>query len=209
MTPYPYGPPPMGYAPAPGPWPQPVLGSKADPTGHKPSLRLWFLVCAIAGYAAIFVGVGAFLLGFLSGDPDVIAAFAVIGYAIALIAVPFHIGSLVIGMLWLHAAWRWLPPDQRFTRDGKPLGADQVFYLLIPYFHYYWMFPINLELCHAMNRLRDQRFPTALKRCNADVAMWAAICQLIPIAVFVAPFLWASYMKQVDAMHDELGALGA
>jgi hypothetical protein len=185
------------------------LGSRADASGHKPGLRLWFLLCSIAAFGMVFVGVGAFMVGLVSGDPDVITAFAVVGYLTALLAAPLHVAALVIAMIWLHGAWRWLPPDQRFTRAGRPMGPDQVFYLLIPYFHYYWVFPINLELCHAMNRMRDQRFPTATTRANADTAMWAAICSLVPIAIFVAPFLWAAYMKQIDAMHDEMGSLGA
>ena len=65
------------------------------------------------------------------------------------------------------------------------------------------MFPINLGLCDAMERLRRRR--TARRSPKRDMAMWAAIIELIPIGnFFVAPFLWASYMASIDVMHDEI-----
>lgn len=195
---------PPGYA-APNP-----LGSKADPSGHKPALRTWFLICAIAPGACLALAILLILVGALAGDPDVLAVCAILAYLLELLAVPFLIGKLVIGLVWLHGAWRWMPPDQRYDRVGKPIGPDQVFYLLIPYFHFYWMFPINLQLCYAMDRLRAQRFPQAMTMSNPDIVLWAAICELIPVANFVvAPFLWASYMKRIDTMHEELQSLGA
>ena len=216
MNPNPYGPPPMaggygpqGYAPAYPAAPNP-LASKADASGHKPGMRTWFLVCSMGGVGCFALGFLLFLIGAISGDPDVFAGLAIAGYFVLLLSSPFLIATMVVAMVWLHGAWKWLPPDQRFDKMGKPIGPDQVFYLLIPYFHYYWMFPINLQLCHAMDRLRATRFPQAMTVTKPDTAMWAAICEFIPFAnFFVAPFLWASYMKTIDTMHEEMQSLGA
>lgn len=209
----------MGYAPPPAYAQHPQAGygypgvnpmaSKADVSAHKPGLRMWFLICAGGTLACFVLGALSLMIGAISGDPDVFAIFGVIGYLLMLASTPFYIAKLVIGMMWLHAAWRWVPPDMRYDNTGKPIRPDQVFYLLIPYFQYYWMFPINGSLCFAMDRMRAERFPQAMTTSNPDTAMWAAICQFIPFGVFVSPFLWASYMKRIDTMHGELQALGA
>ena len=68
------------------------------------------------------------------------------------------------------------------------------------------MFPINLGLCDAMERIRATyvREPRA-EPPPRDTAMWGAICEIIPFGnFFVAPFLWASYMRRIDLMHEEI-----
>lgn len=186
------------------------LSNRADLSGHKPGLRTWFLVCSIGGAACFLIAPFLFLLGAITGDPDALAVMGVLAYIFFIMASPFIIAKIVLAMVWLHGAWKWLPPDRRFDKSGQPMGPDKVFYLFIPYFHYYWMFPINSQLCYAMDRMRAERFPQTATTSNPDMAMWGAICEFIPfVNVFVAPFLWASHMKRIDQMHEEMQALGA
>ena len=229
MTPYGgYGPPPQqphapqgpGYGapgyPQPG-YAQPGMGfpygvdpSRADASGHRPGARLWVILSGVALAIGYLGGIGMMIAGAVIDDPDVTPIFIVVGYLMVLLGALFFYVKVGIAMYWLLGAWKWLPMDSRFDKYGKPFGPDKVWLLLIPYFHFYWMFPINLALCDAMDRLRMTRYPQVQTTAPRDLAMWCCICELIPFAnFFVAPFLWASYMRKIDAMHEEMQAFGA
>jgi hypothetical protein len=181
----------------------PLTAASLDATGHRPHARTMFLVAAVAcalfylgGLVLVF---GGFVADASHPDPVLIVA----GYATMLLGVLLLYVKLGIALYWLHGAWKWVPMEQRAGRDGKRYTPGDVFMLLVPYYNYYWQFPINLGLCDAMERVRYiARTPTTAKR---DTAMWAAICEIIPFAnFFVAPFFWASYMRSVDVMHEEI-----
>ncbi len=197
-----FAPPPYAQSPyvAPG---VPLSVASIDPTGHRPQLRIFFLLLA-ATSALFYLGgivtvVGAIVID--SSHPEPV--FIIAGYAAMLLGSLLIYVKLGLGLYWLHGAWKWVPMDQRVGRDGKRYTPGDVFMLLIPYYGLYWQFPINLGLCDAMERLRATTGATQTPK--RDVAMWAAIRELIPFAnFFVAPFLWASYMRSVDVMHDEI-----
>ena len=199
----------MQYAQLPpNPYVVPPMASYIDPTGHHPKVRIWFLITALISGTFYVSGIGLFVGAFAVHDHDLSPVLAVAGWAVILLGAMLIYVKLGLALYWLHGAWKWVPMDQRFTRDGKRIGPGEVFMLLIPYYHFYWMFPVNMGLCDTMERLRahylrGQPVPPTIR----DKAMWAAICELIPFAnFFLAPFMWSSYMKRIDEMHEEIAA---
>ena len=198
----------MNYAPYPYQQPyatpaMPLTAASIDPTGHRPQARTFFLLVAVVSVLLYLTGIGLLVAAFVVDPRHVDPALAIGGYATMLLGVLLIYAKLAVALYWLHGAWKWVPMDQRVGRDGKRYTPGDVFMLLIPYYHWYWQFPINLGLCDAMERLRQVTRTTAMPK--RDVAMWAAICEIIPFAnLFVAPFLWASYMRSIDLMHDDI-----
>jgi len=189
--------------------PQPLTLASLDATGHKPQARVFFVIAAIVSGFLYLCGIGALIAGIVVDDHDLTPALVIGGYVAMLVGAMLLYVKIGVALYWLHGAWKWVPMDQRFDKNGKRITPGEVFMLLIPYYHFYWMFPINLGLCDVMERLRQQTGTTRIAK--RDTAMWAAICELIPFAnFFVAPFLWLSYMRSIDAMHDDIaGALAA
>jgi hypothetical protein len=190
------------------PFRNPAITNMVDPSGHHPKVRGWFLVVSIVSGALYFIGAGGFGAAMAIHDRDVSPIVAISGFGLLLIGAMLIYVKLGLGMYWLHQAWKWVPVEQRFDKNGKRIGPDGVFMLLIPYYNLYWMFVINLALCDAMERMRfSARTAQSVSR---DTAMWACILELVPFAnFFVAPFFWASYMRRVDAMHEEISAVMA
>ena len=180
----------------PNPYVVPAVVSAIDPTGHKPQLRIWVLLSALASGLLYTSGIGVMVAAFAIHDHDLSPILFVGGWAGLLVGALLIYVKIGVALYWLHGAWKWLPMDQRFTRDGKRISPGDVFMLLIPYYHFYWMFPANMGLCDAMERLRAHYVRTQrTEPPPRDTAMWAAICELIPFAnFFVAPFL-------VDFVH--------
>jgi hypothetical protein len=111
--------------------------------------------------------------------------------------VPFAIG-------WVMKTWTWLPAHERWTRHWKNWISPGMagFFLLIPYFHFYWMFMITCGICDAVDRLRVQHAagPPAPK----GLAIAAGISYFVfPI---VMPFLWYAFMAKIDAAAREIDA---
>jgi len=187
----------------------PLLASGVDPTGHRPSARIWMLVSGVAITAlyplgfAMFVAAIALERASVGHRPnDEVVVLAIGAYAVMLFASLFVYVRLGFAMFWLHQAWKWMPAHQRFDRFGRPRTSKETFYLLIPYFNFYWMFVYNFALCDALDRMRVQYRTT--QPAPRDLAMWACIAELVPFANFGAPFLWASVMKRIDVMHAEM-----
>lgn len=184
----------------------PAPSSTIDPTGHHPGVRLWLLVSALASGVLYMAGFGLVVGGFVAHDRHLMPVMFISGYGVILLGVLLVYVKIGLALYWLHGAWKWVPMEQRFTQSGKRIGPGEVFMLLIPYYHYYWMFPVNMGLCEVMERLRAHyvREPRTEPPAR-DTAMWAAICEIIPFAnFFIAPFLWGSYMRRIDVMHDEI-----
>jgi hypothetical protein len=183
--------------------PQPLTLASIDATGHRANARLWFLITALASGALYFLGFVGFFTAMFSHDHDLMVTMGVASYAVILLGALLIYVKIGFAFYWLHGAWKWIPFDQRAGKDGKRYTPENVFMLLIPYYNLYYMFPINLGLCDAMERLRASvGTPTVAKR---DMALFAAIAEIVPLAnFFVAPFLWSSYMASIDTMHEEI-----
>jgi hypothetical protein len=180
--------------------------SAFDGSGHHPQLRIWIVVVGLLSGTLYTLGITAFVAGLIINDHASSPGIMLGGWCALMIGAMFVYVKLGIALYWLHGAWKWVPMDQRFSKEGKRFSPGDVFMLLIPYYHFYWMFPINMSLCDVMERLRM----TWVREHRADppprdTAMWAAICEFIPFAnFFIAPLLWASYMRRIDVMHDEI-----
>ena len=123
---------------------------------------------------------------------------------IALMALVFLLyGQIATALVWLYKAWSWLPPDQRYTRHwrGWITPTTAALMMLIPYFHYYWMFVANCGLCDALDRLRVI-YPTR-DPAPKSLAIAACCCQfLIPFPV--GSILWLVFMGKVERMTREM-----
>lgn len=125
---------------------------------------------------------------------------------IALVVLVFLLyGQIAAGLVWVYKAWSWLPWDQRYTRHWRSwLTPSQVaLMLLIPYFHYYWMFVANCGLCDALDRMRVS-YPTA-KPAPKNLAIAACVCQLL-IPFPVGSILWFVFMSRIERMTAEMSA---
>jgi len=200
----------MNYAPAPYYDPQaayryPAQSSSFDPSGHHPKVRIWFLVSALVSGGLYFLGLAGIGVAIAIDDHDLSPILGISGWGLLVLGGLLIYLKLGLGLYWVHQAWKWVPVDQRYDKSGKRWGPDSAFMLLIPYYNLYLMFVLNMGLCDAMERMRfAARTPTAGPR---DTAMWACIAELIPLGnFFVAPFLWASYMRRVDVMHEEIAS---
>lgn len=136
-----------------------------------------------------------------SHEPDerlMIVAFIAIGSVVLLLY-----AQVAAALVWLYKMWSWLPWDQRYTRHWKgwisPSQASLM--LLIPYFHYYWMFVANCGLCDALDRLRVS-YPTR-EPAPKNLAIMACICQLL-VPVPVGGILWLVFMSKIERMTREM-----
>jgi hypothetical protein len=114
-------------------------------------------------------------------------------------------GQIAAGLVWVYKAWSWLPWDQRYTRHWRSwLTPSQVaLMLLIPYFHYYWMFVANCGLCDALDRMRVS-YPTS-RPAPKGLAIAACVCQLV-IPFPVGSILWLVFMTRIEKMTAEMSA---
>ncbi len=128
-----------------------------------------------------------------------------IGIPAFIVMMLFVYGQIAAGLVWLYKAWSWLPWDQRYTRHWRSwLQPGQVaLMMLIPYFHYYWMFVANCGLCDALDRLRVS-YPTR-DAAPKNLAIAACVCQLL-IPFPVGTVLWLIFMTRVERMTREMSA---
>jgi hypothetical protein len=121
------------------------------------------------------------------------------------VTVLFLYAQIGIGLFWIYRVWNWLPADQRWSRHWKgwisPSMAAGM--MLIPYFHYYWMFVIDCGICDAFDRMRASH-PTS-QAAPKNLAIAACICQLI-VPMPVGAILWFMFMTRVETMSREMSA---
>jgi len=112
-------------------------------------------------------------------------------------------GQIAAGLVWVYKAWSWLPWDQRYTKHwrGWVTPSQAALMLLLPYFHYYWMFVANLGLCDALDRLRVS-YPTR-EAAPKNLAIAACVCQLV-IPFPVGSILWLVFMAKIERMTREM-----
>jgi hypothetical protein len=137
-----------------------------------------------------------------SHQPD--ETYVWIGVAGMVMLVVLLYAQIAAGLVWVYKAWSWLPPDQRYTRHWKSwiTPGQASLMLLIPYFHYYWMFIANLGLCDALDRMRVG-FPTR-EAAPKSLAIAACVCQIF-VPFPIASVLWLVYMAKIERMTREMG----
>ena len=136
-------------------------------------------------------------------EPD--KAMLTIGIIAGVVLLFLLYGQMAAGLVWVYKAWSWLPWDQRYTKHWRSwLTPSQVaLMLLIPYFHYYWMFVANCGLCDALDRLRVS-YPTS-RPAPKGLAIAACICQLV-VPFPVGSILWLIFMSRIETMTAEMSA---
>lgn len=136
-------------------------------------------------------------------QPD--ETFLGIGAIGVLVLVLLLYAQIATGLVWLYRAWSWLPWDQRYTRHwrGWVTPSQVALMMLIPYFHYYWMFVANCGLCDALDRLRVS-YPTR-EAAPKNLAIAACILQFV-IPFPVGSILWLVFMGKVERMTREMSA---
>ena len=125
---------------------------------------------------------------------------------VAMVAVALLLyGQVATGLVWLYKVWSWVPPDQRYTRHWRGwLTPSQVaLMMLIPYFHYYWMFVANCGLCDALDRLRVS-YPTR-EPAPKTLAIVCCVCQLV-FPFPIGSIMWLIFMGKVERMTREMSA---
>lgn len=133
---------------------------------------------------------------------DALMATGVIGFMTVILLLYVQIA---IGLVWIYKAWGWLPWDQRYTRHWKGwiTPGQAALFMLVPYFHYYWMFVCNTGLCDALDRLRVS-YPTR-EAAPKNLAIAACVCQLV-VPFPVGAILWFIFMTKVEKMTQEMSA---
>ncbi len=128
-----------------------------------------------------------------------------IGVAGLFVIVLLLYAQVAAALVWVYKAWSWLPWDQRYTRHWRSWvsPSQAALMLLIPYFHYYWMFVANCGLCDALDRMRVS-YPTR-EAAPKNLAIMACICQLV-VPIPVGSILWLVFMAKVEAMTREMSA---
>lgn len=185
-----------------------VLGSGAAFGPIPGGLRVAYLCVAIGMGVAFALTVASLAVAIAGADrhrpPSALLITGVSSYGLLCLLL---LAQLVLGVFWVHKAWSWLPMDQRWTRQWKSwISPDQAAgYMLIPYFHYYWMFVVNLGLCDALERLRVA-YPTQTTA-PKDLALIACIMQIVcwPLA----PIFWLAFTWRVEQMSREMSASAA
>jgi hypothetical protein len=172
----------------------------------RPALRVAF-TCVVAVMTIFFLGgVGLFVSAVVAArNRELSDALGTGGLLAVVAAVLLAYVQIGLGIAWLYRAWSWLPPEERWSRHWRSwiTPGQAAFFLLVPYFHYYWMFVANHGLCDALDRMRV-RFPTHAPA-PRGLAVGAEVCQFV-VPVPVAAILWLLYMRKVEAMMTELAA---
>jgi hypothetical protein len=164
----------------------------------------------VAGLAVVslFASVGCMTAAMII-NPDRPDEALMVGFVACMMAgILLLYAQIFIGLFWIYKVWSWLPEDQRWTKHwkGRIDPAMAAGMMLIPYFHYYWMFVIDCGICDAMDRLRVQ-FPTT-REAPKQLAIAACISQLI-IPLPVGSILWFLYMSRIEAMTRDMSAAAA
>jgi hypothetical protein len=189
---------PIYRAPAPGQGFQP-LGS---------GLRTGFAVVVGLALLAFVSSIGCMTTAIIL-NPDHPSEPLMIGFGACLFAAILLLyAQIFLGLFWIYRVWSWLPEDQRWTKHwkGRIDPAMAAGMMLIPYFHYYWMFVIDCGICDAMDRLRTV-YPTT-REAPKQLAIAACICQIV-IPLPVGSILWFLYMSRIEAMTRDMAAAAA
>lgn len=195
-----------GQAPGGALYRAPAPGVSFQPLGS--GLRTAFAIVVALAMLSFVASIGL-MTGAMIVDPDHPPEGLIFGFVGALLfAILLLYAQIFIGLFWIYKVWSWLPEDQRWSKHwkGRIDPAMAAGMMLIPYFHYYWMFVIDCGICDAMDRLRVQ-FPTT-RMAPKQLAIAACICQLI-IPLPVGSILWLVFMSRIEEMTRDMSAAAA
>ena len=172
-----------------------VVGPLPNPNFKKAKLAL-----GIAQLVAMLGGIGMIIAAAVMDDDG--APLAIIGSVGLGLWYLLLVGHFVLTMMWFHAFWSWVPPDQRWTSMWKKYisPGTLVGFMFIPYFNIYWLFVTYLGLADVMERMRVQ-YPT-----NKPPAKTLALLTVIGGILFfpAAPFLQYFFQKHLEEMARDM-----
>jgi hypothetical protein len=173
------------------------------------AIRWLYLVSVVCMLGGITLGVGVCVYAGVSGRADRHDDPTMgIGLLVAILSFLFIYGQVGFGCWWLYKAWAWLPFDQRWTRHWKSwiTPGQAALMLLIPYFHYYWMFAINCGLCDALDRMRVSF--TTKDPAPKGLAITCGVMQIVQFCFLVplAGIFWFVFMTKIERMMREMSA---
>jgi hypothetical protein len=180
----------------------------AVPFAPLASTTRWIFAAIISVMGLAFVAaIASFTAAMIASDrspnhqPD--DSLMTVGVLAFVVVIFFLYAQIAAGLTWVYKAWSWLPPEQRYTRHWKSWisPSQAALMLLIPYFHYYWMFVANCGLCDAMDRLRVT-YPTR-NAAPKNLAIIACVCQLI-VPFPIGSIFWLVFMSKIDRMTREM-----
>jgi hypothetical protein len=181
----------------------PVVAPAFPPIGG--GLRIAFGIVVAIATLGFFGAIVLFTSAIIVNPEQPNEALAISGACSFGVTVLFLYVQIGIGLFWIYRVWDWLPPDQRWSRHWKgwisPSMAAGM--MLIPYFHYYWMFVIDCGICDAFDRMRVAH-PTS-RPAPKNLAIAACICQLI-VPMPVGAILWFMLMSRIETMSREMSA---
>jgi hypothetical protein len=175
------------------------------------SLAIFFTVLSSLGLIAtvgLFTAAFAPMMTSRFGRPD--EGLFMVGWVVLAVAIFLFYAQCFAGLYWVYKAWDWLPPEQRYTKHWRSwiTPAQAALFLLIPYFHCYWMFVISLGLCDAFDRMRLVHPTPTRKAAPKGLAIAAGICQIL-VPMPVGAILWCVFMSKMDRITHEMSAAGA
>ncbi|CAN5924718.1 hypothetical protein BH11MYX4_BH11MYX4_41680 [soil metagenome] len=157
------------------------------------------------GIAQVVTGTAALVFviagGIQGGGADVLFA---VGGALFLLCNALLMAWAGVSLVWIHRFWSWIPPDQRHTSMWKKyISPNQAtFFMLIPYFGFYWIFVMNLGIAEILERMRVA-YPTD----KPPAKTIALLNSIVPLLFFpAAPFLDYVFDKHVEGMAADMQA---
>jgi len=194
------------YAPyAPPAYRQNVLvpaGAAAGPvpgTGLRNAKLALGIGQVVTGTAAMGLIVAGAVVGADGGG-----VLAAVGGGVFVLSTMLLLAWAALSLLWVHKFWSWLPPDQRHSGLWKHYisPAQATFFMLIPYFGFFWMFVVYLGMADALERMRVA-YPTR-KPPAKTIALFYVIGPLVFFPA--APFLEYFFCKHVEGMAMDMQA---
>lgn len=180
----------------------PPGASTAPLLGH--GLRNAKLAVGIAYLVGGLIGFALFLAGAIMGPQDGGGVLMGVGGGFLFLSYMLLMAWGILGLVWVHKFWSWIPPEQRYTPMWKKYisPGTAVCFALIPYFNIYWMFVLNLGIADILERMRVA-YPTD-KPPAKNIAL---INTIVSIVFFpAAPFVDYFYDKHVEGMAADMQA---
>ncbi|HVH42703.1 MAG TPA: hypothetical protein VM925_10180 [Labilithrix sp.] len=173
-------------------------------TGLSSGTRWVYLALVVASVAGFCATVGLWTAAFIGAEharPD--QSLLTAGIIVLLVTVAFLYAHIFVGLYWVYTAWQWLPPEQRYSRHWRSwiTPGHAALLLLVPYFHYYWMFVVNCGLCDALDRMRVT-YPTS-EAAPKNLAITAGVCQIV-VPLPVGAIMWLVFMSKIERMTREM-----
>lgn len=153
---------------------------------------------ALVSVAVILVGVGV-VLGRQAGK-----SLLDLGVGLALLGELFALPWAITWLVAIYRFWSWFPPEHRYTglwrRYISPAAA--AWFMLVPFFGFFWMFVIYLGAGEVLSRLRIT-YPTK-KAPSSGLALATLLIGFVFTPAF--PILDFLFDRQTEGLAREIEA---